>query len=216
MVNAIDSQISAEIKAKLGDVAATAGQLGPIDDLLKQANSVFEKSLPNVRAAIETSRRLREKILQLLDKPKCEYDDKVLALWATLSRIPRDQRPLTRRLLSDKDRIALSSYVSRADWLALEEKSADRILSGLVIHAIVAHSSDDSHETMVALAPLRVAADRLKSNSAQLFAEAATFANAAVASSMVEFGKRNDVTLEAFGWQHVDTEYGARLRQTDD
>ena len=216
MLKQLDKQIASEINSQLDAVAASVSELGPIEALWKQSNSVLQYSFPNVRAAIDAGRRIREKILVLLEKPKCRYDADALKLSTMLTGVPADQRQSVRALITDRERNALSPYVSRADWLSIEEKDSKRLLSGLVIQALILPDHQDVEELSSALAPAHVCCSELGTEPAVVFAEAATFAGPGTAESLRSFGQRKDITLDSYGIKRLQTDVGVRFRQADD
>jgi hypothetical protein len=191
-------------------------ELGPVLSLTREADEVLQRSLPNIRAAVQTSARLRAKMQVLLDKPKCGYDDKMLALADSLKAVPQEERSIIPRKVLAKERQALIPYSYRAGWLCLEEKSSDRLKSGLLILAVALPGNTDARDLMITLAPIHVAAGELKLDRAQIFEEASAFALPAMQKVFQDFGKRTDVTLEGFGWKKVETEYGVRFKQKED
>jgi hypothetical protein len=98
----------------------------------------------------------------------------------------------------------------RAPFLALEERSEERLRSGLAVHALALPDEDDYRDVMIALAPARVVASELGLDAPAVFAEAATFAGAGVAETFRTFGER-ETGLGAFGWRRVQTEHGERF-----
>ena len=214
MSNKLDTATIDEIKSQISALSEEVRHLGPIADLWQQARDIFQQSSPNVRTALEKSKQIREKIFKLLDEPKCEYDDKVLALVNKLKGIPADQRKTVRRLIGESQRQTLSPYVSRADWLTLEEKSQARLSSGLIIQALILPDNDDPRDVMVSLAGMHVCCSELGFNTAELFDEASTFAGDGVSDVFKKFGKQQGVTLAAYGLKRVDTPNGPRIRQT--
>jgi hypothetical protein len=209
----VDERSLAAIRVQLTKVQAAVSQLGPIADLWEQTRNIFQFSSPNVRTSLEKSREIREKIIKLLEQPKCSYDDTVLAVAGLLKELPASQRQGIRGLIGEPQMSALSPYVSRADWLALEERSVERLLSGLIVQALVLPDHEDERDVAAALASAHVCAKSLGIDPAPLFDEAAGFAGKEVDKTFKEFGRRSDVTLEAFGLERVETPHGARIRQ---
>jgi hypothetical protein len=208
----VDAAVSDRVAEKITSATAALTDLGPVNELSRDIENIFQKSLPNVRAAVSESKRLREKLLNLLDQPKCGYDDRCFELYTTLASIDIDERPHARRILNGADRKALSLYPGRADWLALEEKSAARLRSGLVIQAFTLDDHSDYRDVMCMVAATHVIAHKLGVDAAPLFAEAATFSADGVRDTLIEFGKRSDVTLAAFGVNELETPTGIRFR----
>jgi hypothetical protein len=202
----------AVLQMHVDEACQSIEELGPVVSLTKEADEVLQRSLPNIRAAVETSARLRAKVQVLLEKPKCGYDEKMLALANALKEVPLNERSTIPRKMASKGRQALTPYCCRAGWLSVEEKSSDRLLSGLIVLAVAAPGNTDARDLMIALTPTHVAAGELKFSRAEIFEEASTFALPAMQKVFQEFAKRNDVTLEGFGWKKVQTEHGLRFQ----
>src|SRR3990167_9503101 len=134
---------------QLAAVAKWAPTLGPIDDLTQELWASFNfDSLANMKATMEQAQLLHEKILAILDQPKHQYDDEILEFYRMLKEIPDVHRVEARSLVASPERRALRPYLGRADWLAIEEKSCDRLASGIVIFALIASESDDRRDLM--------------------------------------------------------------------
>src|SRR6185437_444582 len=104
MFNKTDSAVLDEIKSQLSTLGEAVCELGPINDLWKQARNIFQTSSPNVRTALEKSREIREKIFKLLEQPKCAYDDQALRLANQLKSLPEKQRQSVRKLIGEHER----------------------------------------------------------------------------------------------------------------
>jgi hypothetical protein len=213
MSNQVDESTLATFKIKLIALGKAVQQLGPIEELWQRANTIFQQSSPNVRVALEKSREIREKITKLLEEPKCEYDDMVASFADELLSLPATLRTAMRDLIGQKERSTLSAYVSRADFLALEESSERRVLSGLIIQALIMPDGEDRSEVRAAIAPAWFVANKLGLDKAKLFDEGASFAAPSVAKVFKEFGQEQNVDLATFGLQMFDTPSGPRFRQ---
>jgi hypothetical protein len=213
MTNQVDETSIATLRIKLVALANAVQQLGPIEELWQRANTIFQQSSPNVRVALEKSREIREKIMRLLEEPKCEYDDMVASFADDLRDFPAHQRSAVRNIIGQKERSILSPYVSRADFLALEEKNRARLLSGLIIQALIIPDGEDRTEVRAAIAPTAFVAQQQNLDKPNLFEEAATFAAPNVAKVFNEFAAEPTVDLAMFGLQLFDTPNGPRFRQ---
>jgi hypothetical protein len=180
---------------ELDAVAASIETLGPILELDRRWGSN--------PATVEEAKAIRAEIQEVLDRPWCAYDDAAFGL-------SRAVTPASRRLIGAKERRMLIPYAVRAPFLALEERSAKRLRSGLVVHALALPDEDDYRDVMIALAPARVVADEIGADAAAIFAEAAEFAGQGIAETFRAFGER-ETGLGAFGWKRVQTPHGIRF-----
>jgi hypothetical protein len=180
---------------ELDAVVAAIDSLGPILELDRRWRSG--------PARIDDAKSIRAEIQEVLDRPRCAYDDAALALYRALT-------PAARALVGEEERRALIPYGVRAPFLALEERSEERLRSGLAVHALALPDEDDYRDVMIALAPARVVADEIGADARTIFQEAAIFAGPGVAETFRTFGERK-TSLGAFGWRRVQTEYGERF-----
>jgi hypothetical protein len=179
---------------ELETVAASIETLGPILELDRRW-----RSNP---VTVEEAKAIRAEIQEVLDRPRCAYDDAAFELSRVVA-------PDDRGLIGEENRRILIPYAVRAPFLALEERSAERLLSGLVIHALALPDEDDYRDVMIALAPARVVADEIRADAAAILA-AAEFAGPGVAETFRTFGER-ETGLGAFGWKRVETPAGPRF-----
>lgn len=93
---------------------------------------------------------------------------------------------------------------------ALRLRSADTLRSGLA--RVVRKASADSRDYMTALAPLHDCARRLGLDVESVFEEAALAGHGEAATIVREFGRRLDVTPEAFGFTVEDAPDGPEYR----
>jgi hypothetical protein len=96
---------------------------------------------------------------------------------------------------------------------ALRSKSSELLSLGLVrvLADYVRAGRPDDRDLMVSLAPFHDCATRLGANPAELFAAAAE-TQPSVAVLVRAFGRRTDVTPEAFGFVVTDTGGGPEYR----
>lgn len=98
-------------------------------------------------------------------------------------------------------------------WLSLEERSPRRLLTGLLAFALSWEDVSDWRVLLVALAPFHHCAQVLEMDIPRLFDQAGRYALPELTPHHETFGRRKDVTLGAFGWVAVETDYGLRLRE---
>jgi hypothetical protein len=187
----------AAARERLDALAASVGTLGPILEL--------DRRWRESPATADEARAIRAEIQEVLDRPRCGYDDAAVALYRAL---PRGAD--ARGLIEEQDRRILVPYAVRAPFLALEERSEERLRSGLVLRALALPDADDDRDVMISLAPARVVADEIGADAPAVFAEAADFAGPGVAGTIRRFGER-DTRLGAFGWKRVETRHGERF-----
>lgn len=100
----------------------------------------------------------------------------------------------------------LARYATRCAARALMVDRPELAVAGLRAFAFV-NVKNDPRDLMVSLAPLHLSAVAVLGNEDPLQAlQALTDGDAA--STIAEFSRRTDVTLEAFGWELVDTNHG--------
>lgn len=97
---------------------------------------------------------------------------------------------------------------------ALREDSPDVLRSGLAqfLRETQTRSSDDLRDLMVALAPFHDCSRRLGLDAPAVFDQAAAAGPSSLASAVREFGRRADITPDAFGFAVEDTPAGAEYR----
>ena len=97
---------------------------------------------------------------------------------------------------------------------ALRERSPGVLRSGLatLVQQNQAQGPEDLRDLMVALAPFYDCSCRLGLDVTAVFDDAAEAAPGAVAQLIRDFGRRTDVTPEAFGFFVEDTPAGAVYR----
>lgn len=180
---------------ELDALRASIATLGPILELDRRwrANP----------ATVDDARALRAEIQEVLDRPHCPYDDAGLALYRALT-------PDARRSIGEDERSLIRPYVARSPWLAIEERSEERLRSGLCLLGLELPDRYDYRDVMISLAPHRVAADDIGADAPAIFAEAAEYAGPGVADTIRAFGGRK-TSLGAFGWRRVETEHGERF-----
>jgi hypothetical protein len=112
--------------------------------------------------------------------------------------------------LDERDAVALGRYGPRQTTVALWERSAERLHDALLATALGRIlRRNDARDMMVGLALHYVVAQRIGVAPRALFTEVADRLPAGPARDLLRnFGERGDVTLEAFGWQLVQTPEG--------
>jgi hypothetical protein len=137
-------------------------------------------------------------------------DSQVARICADLQKAAPVHREVFLSALTDRQRTIIGRYGMRAATLALREGSIPRLRSGLVALVLSGSAASDARDFMVGAAVHHHVALQLGLDPAVLFAEAAAYAGPA-GELLQAFGRRQDVTLEAFGWREVTTEHGPKF-----
>lgn len=118
--------------------------------------------------------------------------------------------------LVDRDFTALNRYCCRQATTALREGTAARLRDALLAEAICAAGRDtDEREVMVGLALHYYVAQQIGLVPAELFDEIASYLpDGPMPDLLRSFGTRDDITLEAFAWQLVETPDGPDFMST--
>ncbi len=112
--------------------------------------------------------------------------------------------------LNERDCLALARYGTRQSTVALRKSSAALLHDALMAAALGRLGRQgDPRDVMVSLALQHVVAQKLGLVPPDLFNEiAARLPDGPMPDLLRVFGARQDVTLEAFGWQLVQTPEG--------
>ncbi len=112
--------------------------------------------------------------------------------------------------LVDRDFIALYCYCWRQSTMALRENSATRLRGALLAQSICAVGRNpDDREVMVGLAVQHYVAQQIGLVPADLFAEIASYLPDGPWPDLLRwFGTQDDIILEDFAWQLVETPDG--------
>jgi hypothetical protein len=124
----------------------------------------------------------------------------VAALCASLVGTSGSQRARFRAELGNRQRVVLGRFGVRSAAVALRERSAVRLRVGLIAIAL-GETNVDARDLMVTVAPHHHVAGQLGLAPAEIFDEAASFADPDTAAVLRAFGRRTDVTPEAFGFR---------------
>lgn len=138
-------------------------------------------------------------------------DREAVALCASLSATSATQRERFRAGLRNRQRAVLGRYGFRAATVALRQRSPALLRTGLIAIALE-DVNIDPRDLMVTVAAHHHVAHQLGLAPAEVFDEAASFANSDTASVLATFGRRTDVTLEAFGRRQIDAPEGPAIR----
>jgi hypothetical protein len=134
----------------------------------------------------------------------------VAALCASLAGTSDAQRARFREQLRHRQRIVLGRFGVRSATVALRERSPARLRAGLIAIAL-GDTNVDPRDLMITVAAHHHVARQLGLAPAEVFDEAASFANPDTADVLHTFGGRTDVTLKAFGLRQVDTPNGPQI-----
>ncbi len=111
--------------------------------------------------------------------------------------------------LSKRDRLALGRYGYRMPTLALRERSPDLLRRALLAAALGAEVGEDPRDLMIGFALHHAVARMLEMVPAELFEEvAAQLPDGAIKDLLRQFGARDGITVESFGWERVETPDG--------
>ncbi|MCP4359064.1 MAG: hypothetical protein GY796_13695 [Chloroflexi bacterium] len=114
--------------------------------------------------------------------------------------------------LSPQMRSLFGIYGHRAATLAAREEAADWLLSGLVGYGIANYTIPQKRKVQIGLAVYHHVARKLEINPIDLFEGAAQFVSAEIGGEMLLFGRKTDVTLNAYGWQELKTPEGIKYK----
>jgi hypothetical protein len=117
-----------------------------------------------------------------------------------------DQRYLD--AIDDRTQLALGRYGVRSVTLALRDHDPQLLHDALLARAIAA-GPGDPRDSMVGLALHIYCAEELGLAPIDVFGRVADqLVGTEVAQLLRDFGTRNDITLDAFGWELVETSSG--------
>ena len=114
--------------------------------------------------------------------------------------------------LPQEKRSLFGIYGHRAATLAAREESRDWLLSGLVGNAISNTIIPERRRVEVSLVVFMHVARKLAINPVDLFEEAAVYATPEYATTLHQFGRRGNVTLQQFGWKELKTADGLKYK----
>ena len=140
--------------------------------------------------------------------PVTAADDAIAAIGRMCADASPDQRRAFSEGLSWHARRVLGRFALRAPMLALQLRDQSRLREGLLLHGVLEQKMGDWRDDMVGFALYHYAARQLGLDPIELFDEAARYAIPELAALMNKFGRRSDITLNAFGWRRVETPDG--------
>jgi hypothetical protein len=122
------------------------------------------------------------------------------------------QREQFQAALEQEHRSIFGIFGHRAATIAARQESRDWLLRGLVGSIISNYSIPPKRNVEVGLAIFHHCAQKLGIVPSELFAETARFADFDLATRLLTFGNRADVTLGQFGWQEQQTPDGVKYK----
>lgn len=122
------------------------------------------------------------------------------------------ERAMLCELLPDYVSPLLGIYAHRAATRALNTESPDLLEKGMVAWTIASESAVESRRLEITLVIFHHCARTLGLVPADLFAQVAEYASSEVASVLIRFGNRADVTLKQYGWQVQHTPDGLQFK----
>ena len=114
--------------------------------------------------------------------------------------------------LAQENRSLFGIYGHRAATIAVRQNSRDWLLSGLVGAVIANYIVPPRRNVDVSLAVYHHCAQKIGQAPVDLFAEAAQYAQPALAEKLHTFGHRADINLKQFGWEEQKTPEGVRYK----
>jgi hypothetical protein len=152
---------------------------------------------------------LDESRASLLEEPPSAFDRHVQALAAALMRASAEERTRLTEAIALRHRMLVGRGLWRLERLALTERSRERLLMALIVHAALDPGTDYRDTIVWCVIPF-LEARLLDVDPVALFDEAAAFAGSAVAETMRATGRRADITVAAFHPIIEDTPEGPR------
>ena len=114
--------------------------------------------------------------------------------------------------LPPEQRSLFGIYGHRAATISVRQESRDWLFSGLIGAVIANFVIPPKRKVDVSLAIYHHCAQKIGISPAELFTEAAQYAQPSLAEKLEGFGHRADVTLRKFGWQEQKTPEGVRYK----
>ncbi|MEZ4590719.1 MAG: hypothetical protein R3D55_06200 [Chloroflexota bacterium] len=114
--------------------------------------------------------------------------------------------------LGQEQRALMGIYGHRAATLAVRQTSRNWLFSGLIGAVIANYIIPPKRNVEVSLAVYHHCAQKIGEAPAELFDEAAAYAQPELAQKLHSFGRRADVHLKQFGWQEQKTPDGVRYK----
>lgn len=141
-------------------------------------------------------------------------DDKIAALVRLFWEAPADERRHFFEHYDEDTSWFLIVFAERSATIAVRENSRARVLDGLLA-LIVEDYKVDPRDNLTRLAVLYDAATRIGASPEEIFLEAASYANNAVARSLIDFVKRNPAnrSLKAFFYKAAEGPDGFRYER---
>jgi hypothetical protein len=141
----------------------------------------------------------------------CVADEAIGSVGRAMARGTPEQRADFSTALTPHARRVLGRFMLRAPMLALRQRDGSVLHDGLLVRVLVEQRVRDWRDDLVAFAPYHYAAQELGQSPVDLFDDAALCAVPELATVMQTFGRRQDVTLGAFGWRRIETPEGPTL-----
>lgn len=114
--------------------------------------------------------------------------------------------------LAPAHRSLFGIYGHRAATLSVRQNSRDWLFSGLIGAVIANFVIPPKRNVDVSLAVYHHCAQTIAVSPEALFAEAAQYAQPALAQKLSAFGRRADISLRKYGWQEQKTPEGVRYK----
>jgi len=125
---------------------------------------------------------------------------------------PRASRERFMDALTGPERALFGVFGHRAATLSVRSQVPEQLRLGLIAAAIANYAIPEKRDVDVGLSVFYHCAQKLGVAPRVVFDEAAEFAAADMAERMKSFGRREDVTLQRYGWREIRTPEGVRYK----
>jgi hypothetical protein len=142
----------------------------------------------------------------------CAVDEQIRGIVSRFTAVTPAERTQFQESLPPEHRSLFGIYGHRAATIAARRKEPDWLHSGLTGFAIANYTIPEKRKVEVGMAVYLHVAQKLGLNPVDLFEETAVYAAPAIATEMLAFCRRPDVTLNKFGWQELKTRDGVKYK----
>ncbi len=142
----------------------------------------------------------------------CVVDEQIRGIVSRFTAVTASERAQFQEALPPEHRSLFGIYGHRAATIAARQNDADWLRSGLTGFAIANYTIPQKRKVEVGMAVYLHVAQKLGLNPVDLFEETAVYAAPTIATELLAFCRRPDVTLTKFGWQELKTREGVKYK----
>lgn len=142
----------------------------------------------------------------------CPVDEQIRGVVSRFTAVTASERTQFQEALAPEHRSLFGIYGHRAATLAARQNDPNWLRSGLTGFAIANYTIPEKRKVEVGMAVYLHVAQKLGLKPVDLFEETAVYAAPAIATELLAFGRRSDVTLNKFGWQELKTPDGVKYK----